>query len=214
MDFSAILPTLLVTLREGFEATLIVGIVFTCLQKANKKEYYRWIWLGVIAGIVGSILVGLLLWQALAGIEASNYEYAPFFEKLFQTALVIIAIVMLSWMLIWMSKQAKSLKSEVQSSIQKALESDRSIGLSIFILVFVAVLREGFETVFFINAQVQESMVSSSIGAVIGLSLAVLMGWGLFYWGIKINVRLFFPSHGSFFTVNCGGFSGECFTKF
>ncbi len=205
MDLSTVLPTFIVTLREGFEATLIVGIVFTCLQKAKKQEYYSWIYVGVITGIVASILVGLFLWEGLATIESSSYLYAPFLKQLFKTLLVIIAITMLSWMLIWMSKQAKSIQSEVQNNIQTVLDSDRNSSFGIFLLVFIAVLREGFETVFFINAQVQDNFFGSCLGAMAGLSLAVIMGWGLFYWGIKINIRLFFQVMGIFLLLIVSG---------
>ena len=205
MDFSTVLPTLIVTLREGFEATLIVGIVFTCLQKAHKQKYYQWVYLGVIVGILASILVGLFLWESLAQIESSNYVYAPFFQYLFKTLLVLVAIIMLSWMLIWMSKQAKSLKSEVQNTIQQVITHNNNAGIGIFFLVFIAVLREGFETVFFINAQIQNNIFASCLGAIAGLSLAVLMGWGLFYWGIKINIRLFFQVMGIFLLLIVSG---------
>ena len=207
VDYSTVLPTFVVTLREGFEATLIVGIVFTCLQKANQQKYYNWIWLGVITGIIISITIGLLLWQSLAGIEGINSSYAPFYEQLLKTALITTAIVMLSWMLIWMSKQAKSIQGEVQNTIDQVLQNDRdlSIGGGIFLLVFIAVVREGFETVFFINAQVQDSAIGSSIGAIAGLTLASLMGWALFYWGIKINIRLFFQVMGIFLLLIVSG---------
>jgi high-affinity iron transporter len=205
MNFSTALPTLIVTLREGLEATLIVGIVLTCLQKAQQQKYYLWVYLGVIVGIMASILIGLFLWQSLAQIEASQYTYAPVFQQLFKTALILISIVMLSWMLIWMSKQAKSLKSEVQNSINQVIEKKNNAGIGIFFLVLIAVLREGFETVFFINAQVQENLFGSCLGAIVGLSLAILMGWGLFYWGIKINLRLFFKVMGIFLLLIVSG---------
>jgi high-affinity iron transporter len=205
MDFSTILPTLIVTLREGFEATLIVGIVLTCLQKAQQQKYYRWVYGGVVVGIFASILVGLFLWQSLAQLGASSYVYAPFLQQLWKTVLVLIAIVMLSWMLIWMSKQAKFLKGEVESSLHKVITGNNNAGIGIFLLVFIAVLREGFETVFFINAQIQNNILGSCLGAIVGLSLAVLMGWGLFYWGIKINIRLFFQVMGIFLLLIVSG---------
>ena len=204
MDFSTALPTLIVTLREGFEATLVVGIVLTCLQKAQKQKYYSWVYLGVIVGIIISILIGVFLWQSIAQIETSNYAYAPFFQQLFKTCLILIAIIMLSWMLIWMSKQAKSLKSDVQNSIDKVMKQNNA-EIGIFFLIFIAVLREGFETVFFINAQIQDSLLGSCLGAIAGLSLAVLMGWTLFYWGIKINIRLFFQVMGIFLLLIVSG---------
>lgn len=215
MDFSAILPTMVVTLRDGFEATLIVGLVFTCLQRAEKQEYYRSIVLGVIAGILTSIFLGVVIWQSLAGIDSSTYVYAPVIKKLVKTLLIVVAVVTLSWMLIWMGKQAQSMQGEVKESIKKVLEdNDRNTNLGIFLLVFFAVVREGFEVVIFINAQVQSNPTNAAIGSFIGLTIAASMGWLLFYWGIKINIRLFFKVMGMFLLLIVSGLVVSAFKNF
>ena len=85
MNISSALPTFVVTLREGFEAALVVGIVFACLKKAQKQECYRWIYLGVIAGILASISVGLFLWGSLQTLESSQYLYAPVLKEVLKT---------------------------------------------------------------------------------------------------------------------------------
>lgn len=204
INISSALPTFVITLREGFEATLVVGIVFACLQKAQKQEYYRWISSGVIAGIIASVSVGLLLWQSLQNLETSQYYYAPFIKQILNALFALIAVSMLSWMLLWMSKQAKSLKGEVEGAVNSALSNDNA-GKGIFVLVFIAVLREGFETVLFITTQFQEDYLSSAVGAIVGLLLASLMGWSLFYWGIKINIRSFFQIMGVFLLLIVAG---------
>ncbi|MGI0482243.1 FTR1 family iron permease [Geminocystis sp. CENA526] len=204
MDISNALPTFIITLREGFEASLVVGIVFACLQKAQKQEYYHRISSGVIAGIIASISVGLLLWQSLQSLETSQYYYAPFIKQILNAVFALIAVSMLSWMLLWMSKQAKSLKGEVEGAVNTALSNDNA-GKGIFLLVFIAVLREGFETVLFITVQFQEDYISSIVGSIVGLILASLMGWSLFYWGIKINIRLFFQVMGIFLLLIVAG---------
>lgn len=204
INISSALPTFVITLREGFEAALVVGIVFACLQKAQKQEYYRWISSGVIAGIIASISIGLLLWQSLQTIETNQSYYAPFIKQILNTLFALIAVSMLSWMLLWMSKQAKSLKGEVEGAVNTALSNDNA-GKGIFLLIFIAVLREGFETVLFITAQFQEDYFSSVLGAIVGLILASLMGWSLFYWGIKINIRLFFQVMGIFLLLIVAG---------
>lgn len=70
MDFSAALPTFLITLREGVEAALVVGIVLACLGKAGKQQLNRWVYSGVMAGIVGSVLIGLFLGIGLQQLQA------------------------------------------------------------------------------------------------------------------------------------------------
>lgn len=204
MNISSALPTFVVTLREGFEAALVVGIVFACLQKAGKQVYYRWIYSGIIAGIIGSVSVGLLLWSSLQQIDSSQYFYAPVLKEALKSLFALIAIAMLSWMLIWMSRQAKSMKGEVEGAINQVLTNENA-GKGIFLLVFIAVLREGFETVLFMAAKFQSDFISPTIGAIAGLILAGLMGWALFYWGVKINIRLFFQFMGVFLLLIVAG---------
>lgn len=204
MNISSVLPTFVVTLREGFEAALVVGIVFACLQKAGKQEYYRWIFYGVIAGILASISVGAFLWGSLQQIDSSQYFYAPVLKEVLKTLFALMAIAMLSWMLIWMSKQAKSMKGEVEGAINTVLNNENA-GRGIFLLVFIAVLREGFETVLFMAAKFQPDLISPTIGAISGLILAGLMAWALFYWGVKINIRLFFQFMGVFLLLIVAG---------
>ncbi len=204
MDLSPACPTFFVTLREGFEATLVVGIVFACLKKAQKTQLYRWVYFGVIAGIFASILVGVILASTVQSLEASGGIYAPVIKQILATSFGLIAIAMLSWMLLWMSKQARSIKGEIQSAIDNVL-SNNNAGLGIFLLIFIAVLREGFETVLFILAKFQESWLFPSLGAIAGLVVAGVMGWLLFAIGIKINIRLFFQIMGIFLLLIVGG---------
>ncbi|MDY7015526.1 MAG: FTR1 family protein, partial [Cyanobacteriota bacterium] len=106
--------------------------------------------------------------------------------------------------LVWMTQQAKSLKAEVEGAIAAALQQERS-GWGIFALIAIAVAREGLETVAFIAAQFQRGWISPTLGAVSGLGLAALMGFALFRFGIKINIRLFFQVMGVFLLLIVGG---------
>lgn len=205
MDLSAALPTFFITLREGFEATLVVGIVFACLQKAQQPQLYRWVYLGISGGIVASILVGVLLSGTLQGLENAGGTYAPVIKELLASIFGIVAIAMLSWMLLWMTQQARSMKSSVEGAIDNALTNSESAGKAVFLLIFIAVLREGFETVLFIVAKFQQDWILPTVGAVAGLSLATVMGILLFAIGIKINIRLFFQIMGIFLVLIVGG---------
>ena len=204
MDISAALPTFLVTLREGFEAALVVGIVIACLKKAQATELYRWVYLGIGGGIAASVVVGLFLREVLQGLESSNGVYAPVLKESLEGIFGVVAIAMLSWMLIWMTQQAKTVKSEVEGAIGQTL-AQRNVGRGIFLLVFIAVLREGFETVLFIVAKFQQEWVLSALGAVAGLAGAAILGFLLFRWGVKINIRLFFQVMGIFLMLIVGG---------
>ena len=194
MDIASALPATIVTLREGVEAALVVGIVLACLNKAEKTDLNQWVFGGVAAGVIGSILIGSFLGLGLRQLQ----DVMPNAEGLLKPILGIlfgsVAIIMLSWMLLWMTRQAQSLKTELNRTVKSALGNEAA-GLSIFSLVCIAVLREGFETVLFLFTQSQ-TMINSLFGVVFGLFGAVLIGFGLFRWGIRINLKLFFQVMG------------------
>ena len=204
MDLTTAFPTFIITLREGFEAALVVGIVMACLQKAQQTKLYRWVYLGIVAGIIASIAVGVLLANTVKGIENAGGIYSEVLKQILAGSFGLVAIAMLSWMLVWMSQQAKSLKGEVESAISEALNRNNA-GKGIFLLVFIAVLREGFETVLFILAKFPQQLLLPTIGAVTGLMVAAVMGYLLFALGIKINIRLFFKIMGIFLLLIVGG---------
>lgn len=204
MDLTAALPTFIVTLREGFEAALVVGIVMACLKKAEQTRLYNWVYLGILGGIIASVAVGLLLKGVVSGVETAGGIYSPVIKQLLEGIFGLVAIAMLSWMLLWMTKQAKSLKGEVEGAISSALNEDNA-GKAVFLLIFVAVVREGFETVLFILAKFQEDWALPAVGAVAGLTLAAIMGVALFSLGVRINIRLFFQVMGIFLLLIVGG---------
>lgn len=195
MDFSPALPTFVITLREGVEAALVVGIVLACLQKAKAEQLNPWVYSGVVAGIIASALVGILFTWGIQALSTTYPEYAPIIEPLLEAVFGVIAIALLSWMLIWMTQQAKSLKAEIEGTITSAIAEGADGGWGVFSLIFIAVLREGFETVVFIVAKFQQGLVPA-LGAVGGIVGAVVIGFLLFKWGIKINIRQFFQVMG------------------
>ncbi|MEA5568861.1 FTR1 family iron permease [Anabaena sp. UHCC 0399] len=195
MDWSAALPTFFITLREGVEAALVVGIVFACLQQAEQQKLYRWVYLGIFTAVIASFVVGLLLNLGIQGLQTSENIYAPVFKQLFEMGLGVIAIAMLSWMLIWMTKQARFLKAEIAGSVKSALGQDKKAAWAIFSLIFIAVFREGLETAVFIIAKFQQGW-TPLLGAIAGLIMAAVIGMLLFKWSIRINLRQFFQAMG------------------
>ncbi|MEO1387382.1 MAG: FTR1 family protein [Cyanobacteria bacterium J06634_6] len=204
MDISLAIPTFVITLREGVEAALVVGIVLACLSKANRSELNKWVYAGVGAGIAGSILIGLFLGLTLSQVQytmpALQGIIKPFLGVLFGS----VAIVMLSWMLIWMTQQAKGMKSEVEGSLKNALADSEGSNISIFSLVCIAVLREGFETVLFLFSNLEQT-TEGVVGAVAGLIGAVAIGIALFRFGVRIDLKLFFKTMGIFLLLIVAG---------
>ncbi len=197
MDLATALPTFVITLREGVEAALVVGIVLACLGKADQRQLNRWVYGGVLAGVVGSLLIGVFLGIGLQQLQLALPQAKSIIKPLLETLFGSIAIIMLSWMLIWMTRQSRSLKGSVEGAVQQAIsaqESD-SAGWSLFSLVCIAVLREGFETVLFLFTHLKATVAGIG-GAIGGLVTAVLIGLGLFQWGIRIDLRRFFQVMG------------------
>lgn len=203
-DITSALPTFLITLREGVEAALVVGIVMAYLTKAGQSRLNTWVYGGIGAGLVASALVGVLFFQAFQVIGAANPAYASVMKPLLQSLFSAVAIVLLSWMLIWMTRQSRRLKGELEGEINTALANDVQAGWGIFVLIFFAVLREGFETVIFLAAQYQEGWMPI-FGAFAGLIAAVGIGILLFKLGVNINLKLFFLWMGVFLLLIVAG---------
>ena len=189
------LPTFIITLREGVEAALIVGIVFAYLKKAGQTHLKNWIYVGIGAGIAVSAMAGVAFEWVIKGLGDANQQYAGAIEPLMEGVFGLLAIGLLSWMLIWMARHAKGLKQEVESAVGSALKTDAQAGWGIFGLVFFAILREGFETVLFIASKFQQGIVPV-VGAIAGVVTASLMGMLLFKWGMRLNIRKFFAVMG------------------
>ncbi|MBI4783699.1 MAG: FTR1 family protein [Oscillatoriophycideae cyanobacterium NC_groundwater_1537_Pr4_S-0.65um_50_18] len=194
MDITAALPTFVITLREGVEAALVVGIVLAYLKKAGQDRLNTWVYAGIASGVAASVLIGILFNGVMLALAQSDRPYAPVIKPLLEGIFGVGAIVLLTWMLIWMTQQARSLKGEIEGAVSTALQKTDA-GWGIFSLILIAVLREGFETVVFISAQFQQGWLPVA-GAIAGLLGATGIGFLLFRLGVKINLRQFFQFMG------------------
>ena len=195
MNFGEALPTFVITLREGVEAALVVGIVLACLKKSGQSYLSPWVFGGVAVGLLASAFIGVLFGWTIQLLSTSSQPFAPIMEALLEATFGLVAIAMLSWMLIWMTKQARFMKAEVEGAVSAALTQNSHAGWGVFSLVLIAVLREGFETVLFVVAKFQEGIIPA-LGALGGILSAAGLGVLLFKWGVKINIRLFFKYMG------------------
>jgi high-affinity iron transporter len=195
MNFSTALPTFVITLREGVEAALVVGIVLALLKKAKQSRLNSWVYAGVGVGIVVSALIGVLFSVLIQALGKINPQYTSVVEPALEGIFSVLAIAMLSWMLIWMTKQARFMKAQVEGAVTEALTKNANAGWGVFSLILIAVVREGFETVLFIAANFQQGLIPT-IGALGGLLVAAGIGVLLFKLGVKINIRQFFQVMG------------------
>jgi len=179
------LSSLLITLREGLEAALIIGIILAYLARTDNRQGFKSVWLGALLGVLASIVAGVVIY--LSAGELSGQA-----EEVFEGIAMFVAAGVLTWMIFWMRKQAVNIKAHLHAQIQSVLTSGSSLGL--VILAFVAVVREGFETVLFLFAatRVAESPVLFVVGGFLGLAIAIAIGYSIYKGASRLNLRAFF----------------------
>jgi high-affinity iron transporter len=180
------IPSFLLSLREGVEAALIIGIVLGTLRKINRMDMSRSVWFGAGSAAILSFIAALLL-QALG----ATFEGQA--EEIFEGTTMILAAGVLTWMVFWMQRQSLTLKSELESGVQQAALSGGYQAL--FSLAFLAVLREGIELALFLTAaSITTEGTQILIGAALGLAAAAFLGWLLFATTVRLNLRHFFQA--------------------
>jgi high-affinity iron transporter len=181
------LPSFFLSLREGLEAALIVGIVLGALRQMRRSELAASIWWGVAAASAVSILIGVLLTAFGLGLQAP-------YEQIFEGVTMLLAAGILTWMIFWMSRQSRHMKGELEAGVRQAVAQS---GSALFALAFFAVVREGIELALFLTASAFASdAVQTITGAVLGLFASILLGWSLFASTIKLDLRRFFQVTG------------------
>jgi high-affinity iron transporter len=183
------IPTFVITLREGVEASLIVGIIAAFLVKEGRKDALRQMWVGVAIAIVLCSAVGI-------GLDVVGEELPQKQQEGLETIVGLIAVGMISYMIIWMTRHSRAIKAELEGEAASALA--RGSAMALVGMAFLAVLREGFETSVFLLAAFQDATDTAAAGwgAVLGLLAAVLIGVGLYRGGVHINLSKFFKITG------------------
>jgi len=179
----------IVTLREGFEASLIIGLIVAYLTKTGQQRHYaRHVWLGTAAALVASVLIGATLFLAVGELEGSG-------EAAFEGTAMILAASVLTWMVFWMRRQSRTIGGQLRAQVQEAIYSGSALALAG--VAFVAVAREGIETALFLFAATSESSpLTTVVGGVLGLLAAMLLGVFFYRGAIRINLRSFFTVTG------------------
>lgn len=176
------IASLIITFRETLEAALIVGIILSYLVKIKETKYNKVVYLGIFAGIVASI-VGAIAFNELAhGFEGRA-------EELFEGITMLIGAGLLTWMIFWMMQQ-KRIAQELQEKV--AFHLSKAMRFELFLLVFVAILREGIETVIFLNAATIATESGTLFGAILGMIAAIVLGYVMFVMAVRVNIKYFF----------------------
>jgi high-affinity iron transporter len=193
-----VLPTFVIGLREGLEAALIVGIIAAFLGQEGRRDALRHVWIGTAAAVVICIGIGVALQAISADLPQRGQEGL-------ETVVGALAVTMVTYMIIFMRRHARSLKGDLQGAAASALASGSTRAL--VLMAFLAVLREGFETAVFLLATFHASgdATTSWLGAVIGILLAVAIGYGIYRGGVKLNLARFFRVTGLVLVVVAAG---------
>src|SRR6266446_1567785 len=178
--------TFVVTLREAFEAALLLGIVYTYLDKVGARNQHRYVTLGGVLGAVASVLLG-------AGLSVLSGPLLDLGPDVIGTAVIFVAVVLLTWHGWWMRQHARAIKGDVQRRLEQAGAGHRVWVVGT--IAFVGVFREGAETVLFLWGLMTQTNVTGwggVTGGVLGIATAGVLGWAIFRGGRQLSLPHFF----------------------
>ena len=178
------LSALLIALREGVEASLVVGIILVYLSRTGREHLARFVWYGVAAAAALSLGVAVAL------------ERWRISEDGFEGLMLLVASVFVVTMIVWMNRVARHLKKEIEAKVEAyAGKAGRAAGWGIFLFVFLMVLREGAELALILRAvELSSEGLQTWIGTIIGISGAVAVGLFFFKGTLRIPLHRFFAS--------------------
>lgn len=187
------IPTFVIFLREGIEASMIVAILLAYLARIDKRQHFQDVWLGVAAAFVLVLGGGIAAYFLIKHYDGSNVQ------TYFETATYVIAAAVLTFMTFWMHKNARHMAKDLERRSETALTTGSRVGLGL--LAFQAVGREGLETMVFTLAIIFASSRQAAtpvhgnlllVGALLGLLCALGIAFAIYKLGAKLNLKRFF----------------------
>lgn len=170
---------LIVTLREGVEAALIVGITLAYLAKIGRQGLRKTVYAALGAAFVGSIAGGVAL------------SYLPINQDKIEGWVMLVAAIFVISMVIFMMRTARRLKGEIETKVGSLAGAGSQWGL--FAFIFLMVFREGVETVVILSGvTLDSSALMSFLGTLFGVALAVVFGVMFVKGSVRIDLRKFF----------------------
>ena len=174
----------LITLREGLEAALIVGVVLAYLGKIGRPDRRGAVWGGVAAALAASIVLAVAL-------QALGAQFEGRAEQIFEGTTMFLAVLVLTYMIFWMRGQGHRLRGRLEGEVGAAVSGGQ--GWALAGLAFFAVFREGVETALFLSAAGMAAEGARILwGGLLGLAVAVILGWLIFNTTANIPLRRFF----------------------
>jgi high-affinity iron transporter len=184
------IATLVIFMREGIEASMIVAILLAYLNRMGQRRYFRDVFIGVAAALVLAAGGGIAAYLTIREYDGSNVQ------TIFETCTYLLAAVVLTYMTFWMRGHARGLSGELRARADAALTRGARAGLAL--LAFQAVGREGLETVVFTLAIIfSTSTTGALLGAVVGLVISLVIAFFIYRLGHKLNLSRFFTVIGA-----------------
>lgn len=201
------LESFLVTSRETLEASLVIGIVLAYLNKTNNQNYRKTVYYGVVFGILASIIAALVFTFFAGGFEGRA-------EQIFEGTTMLIGAFLLTTMILWMMQQ-RHISKEIEGKVERHLISAQPLfsHIGIFMLIFIAIIREGVETVIFLNAINYASGINF-IGGTLGIIVAIIVGYLFFIGTKKINLKKLFSISSILLILFAAGLVAHGFHEF
>lgn len=190
-----IFGSLLIGLREGLEAAIVVSILVAFLVKSDRRDALKWVWLGVGAAIV--MTVGVFV-----AIQFGENTISGLGAEAIAGVASLVAVVIVTTMVLWMKKAAAGLSGELRSEMSRALETGR---FAVAALAFFAVGREGVETALFMVGYAEAETLWPLTGLIIGVLIASAIAYGMYAGAVRINLAKFFKYTGVLLIVVAAG---------
>src|SRR4051794_12962935 len=194
----SMLPTFVIGLREGLEASLIVGIVAAFVVQSGRSKQMWALCVGVGVAVALCTLVAI-------GLRIAEQHLPQKQQEGLETVIGLVAVGFVTWMILWMRKHSRDLKGDLESSASAALATGSATAL--LVMAFLAVLREGLETAVFLLAAFQASTDPwlAGLGAALGIVVSIVIGFAIYKGGVKLNLAKFFKFTGLLLVLVAAG---------
>jgi high-affinity iron transporter len=191
----------LIGLREGLEAALVVSILIAFLVRSDQRAALKWVWIGVAAALAICVAIGTVIAYTIGELRFEQQEIVG-------GSLSILAVGFVTWMIFWMRATARTIATELRGKLSDAL----AIGpVAVAVMALLAVGREGLETMAFFYANVRTAEAGTReplIGFIIGIAVAIVLGWLIYRGAIKFNLGKFFTYTGVLLVFVAAGILG------
>jgi high-affinity iron transporter len=193
---------LLIMVREGFEAALVVAILFAYLRRIGRLDLGRAAWRGVALAAAISVGIGVVVHLTVGSLDGAA-RLRSF------AAISVLAISVLTWMVFWMRRQSRAIKGDLEGRVDTAIAS-ANVRRAVAAVALLAVLREGIEAaLFLIAAATEEDGWDVLIGGLVGLAIATVLAGAVYFGGRTLPMKAFFRVTGAVLIVFAAGLASR-----